>query len=438
MNKANKIFKKKLEKEYNRLIQSHTDGLKKYCEKQLTPEEIHIIFISSLSEAERKIEFPEVQKKYEKLYAEYTQNYADDFEVINNMKMLIELYDLNKCYIVEDIALKYLKQYNFQEKAQAEVYAFILNKYINKILSVDVKDKETILKIVNAMFDEKTPKILKKLKTRKLQDDTVKKILNDQTNCHNLRNVIDNEGNILPFQYATNLEYIFERTDLKIPKEMFQAILKTSEQNFYEELEQTKEEAKKRDAERKIKQAKKEEEHNFFIKQEEILKHQKQASRLLKHYIINEKPTGYISSEDLLIINSCLNVLNFTDESIMRIQKNIIKNNEQFEQNSIEQKLKKAKAKYLSEEERELMKEAEKIIADKNSRSNPLFSTILENYKFIKEELLNALEIQAENDIAFSEKAELIVLSMVDLSIAVDNFKTTDYHFVPKRIKEGN
>lgn len=438
MNKANKTFKKRLDRNYTRLFNMHSDGFKDYCKKHMTKEEYHLLYLSNLPQKELEINFPNEVKKYNLLYDKYESENKENFEIMDELNMLLEVYNDNKSYDVGKILGKYLNLYEFSDEEKAEVYAFFINRVMTKILNVDTKDKKQIMKIVHDTVKNEMSKFMLKIKSRKLYDITLKKVLNDQTNCKNLRSVIDEDGNITPFQYATDLEYIYTRTNFHLDEEIFKLILRLSEQRYYEQLEQEKSDAEKRDAEREKQQAKREQEHNFFIKQEDLIKHQRQASRLLKQYIVDEQPTGYISSEDLVIINSCLNLLNFTDEAIMRIQKNIIQSNNDYLNNETIYKLELAKQKYLSLEEQQILSIAEQIISDESAINNPSYGTILENYNYIKEELLNMFKNKFDNLSAVGDEAELVILSITDLTAAIENFKIADYRFIPTRKKESN
>ena len=438
MNKANKTFKKRLDRNYNRLFNMYTEGFKEFCRKHMTKEEYHLLFLSNIPQRELEINFPDEAKKYNLLYDKYEAENKENFVIIDELNMLLEVYNDNKSYDVGKTVGKYLNLYEFSDEEKAEIYAYFINRTMTKILSVDTKDKKQIMKAVHDTVKDEMSKFMLKIKSRKLYDITLKKVLNDQTNCKNLRKVIDEEGNIIPFQYATDLEYIYTRTNFNIDKDMFKLILSLSEQRFYEQLEEEKAAAEKRDAEREKQQAKREQEHNYFIQQEDLIKHQKQASRVLKQYIVDEQPTGYISSEDLVIINSCLNVLNFSDEAIMKIQKNIIQSNNTYLNNETNYKLELAKQKYLSFEEQQILNVAEQIILDEKAINNPAYSTILENYNYIKEELLNMLKNKFDNLNAVGEEAELVILSITDLTAAIENFKIADYRFVPTRKKESD
>ena len=155
-----------------------------------------------------------------------------------------------------------------------------------------------------------------------------------------VRNIINNKGDIVPnksaIDYKDKLKAVFFDTD----EHHLDLIISESEKRA-KEIEEKKTTQKTGSAEH-INAAKLTEETLTAIYEEQIknCKIQRQAVQKLRNYLRDDMPIRYLKSEDLIEINKALDALNYSDEQIMKIQKNIVAYNHDYEEQQKRHKLK--------------------------------------------------------------------------------------------------
>ena len=412
VNKFKRIIDKSYAKKFHTTAKAYVDKLDRNKFGVPAP-----IFLGISTGEHAQTEYPAFSADYEKIKAQFFNNSIEADELAD-LDLLIQSFESNAHAFRDfDILEKYLTGFSFTQTEKLEVFAFYLNKTLRSYLKFDIENNHELIKdaVTERVKSEGdfTEEVLEES-----YRETLKAIEQDIKNCHLLRNVISEEGEILPYENATSLASIFDDIDFNLNKEITYMILEESERRYNN--------SKTNNVEDLSEKAALEEEKR--IKERQSLKTKAEAARELKQYIVNGKPVKVISKEEMKIIMDLLFTLDYLVDDIINIQKEITKFNKQAEEDKLLIKFENAKKIYLSESEYAILSEIENILTDKRAVKNLAFNSLKDNYELVKSYLLS-LDTASSEEIL--DITELIALGLTDLSSALESYKLSDYRYVP-------
>ena len=425
INKEHDNLFKVLKKEYDALYSKRQAGI--YFE---TRNKIDSNIIATPEELEL-----EADKQVDKVYVEFKRSRKEDLDRLDDLDFLATCYDKDGFFDRYDLLKIYLEKFEFNKREQAEVYAFYFNTTIKHILNFLVNHKNRILDNVTEAVDN-SKVIGKKLFRKKIIKDCYERDLaktkQEQSYVSNLRNIISESGNVLPSDNANDFLWVFDKINLEIPKAVILAILTESTKRH---IEQKKEKEAKRQAIIKNEQAKEESNKKMLEKaseREQANKERRVAVQELKKYLNNDFPIRYLNDNELLIVIKLLETANYDQSQILNIKKLIIENNYQITINELNKRLNAATERYLSAEEMEILSSACTILNDPDAIKNSAYNTITETYNVINGMLIEFIGNDDDNNPAYNEDAELLILYIKELGDNIINYNFSDYRYTRK------
>jgi len=427
MNQTNKKFKSMLEKEAKRFKLV----LDKEAEKFVESKKHNI-----LSEEKNKIDSGvittpsslsnDIDSIFEQLKLEFKSLKKEEYNYLCNLMFIIHCYETDMCFGYYELLKPFLEKFNLSKTEQAEIVGYFLNKTINYIICFTDEDVE---KAASRMIEKEVsdvPTLLKKRYRKNRRKNFKEEVANDKNNCRSLRNILSEEGDILPFEYALELSWVFQKTDFFISPEYIDLILNESYARFQTIKQQEAESNAKQNAIR-LKEKQAVEDYNQTL---EMSKEQKKAIQKLKNYLNNDLPIRFILEDEMDVIIGLLKEAGYTETQIIKIKKTIIENNQMLieERNAIN--FEQAKLKYLSIEEIDILVSAEKIILELNAQKSPLFKKILDDYNYVKEQLTCFFEANDDNNPSKNDDAELLILYIKELGDTIIEYNYSDYRLL--------
>lgn len=431
--------------DYNRGTKKFVSVLEKLLEKMR--REIVGIIEDNLS---KKVSFELVlsTKSNEDIFAENAgtkENIGREYKLLEkkNPELGYRYNKLNWIYLLiteghafneYDILESLFEELKFDPKYQIEVLGYLLKhaatsfiklnkeieKRVEKVGSVDKEffqcffDKEIISTGFN--FDKK---LIQETIENMLKKDFVEDILKTVKKYEVIDKFIDENGYFIG---SNDINQLVEALDMKqnrITQSQKELIIKNVKNLTEQQKIETKIESKE-DANAVIMPTKKE---------------QHQATLLLKRLLDQDKPKAYIDEEAITAITNAMIILNYSDKSIAKIQKNIISNNIELENNRLKNKLEIAKREFLTPAQLSLLNSIEALVNSNEPLINSFYETIVENQKFIKQELINMYDNKDDSDNINMNK-DLIALAFEEIKTAIDGYCYSDYRFVLELTKK--
>lgn len=431
MNKTIKRFKKLLEQEYLRCRKEISKEAEVYLKENIGSyfnEALAMISNGEITEFEQvdKAAYNMALDMHLKFVDERVKNHPE----ISDIKYLLNVLEDETYFYEFDMALKYLNNFGFSESEKIEVYAYYFNSTIKFISSYDPSEHESdIARFVKEnVEDEKISiKFLNVLLSKKLKKGVLEHLQTRRVNWQHFRNVISEDGTIIPFQYATDLLWILE--DMFENQSFVELILKESETKW-QQIENEK--IKKQEEEK----AKKE---RAYLKAQELSQHLKtqkvnyglkrNALIRLKEYLNEDMPIKYINEEELQLILELLQIAGYSVHKIKVIEIAIKENNQKIDEQEQILILRKMQQLYLSIEQLEVLMHADRVVNDPDAIKNPLFFQVSDEYSFVLELLLSLNDNQKDN----TETLELLTISLEDLKTHLNSYSYTDYRRILKQ-----
>ncbi len=360
---------------------------------------------------EKAIDNTEIGKiKYLQLALEEESIYFDEFDVLEN----------------------YLEKFGYSDDEKIEVYAYYFNSTIKFMISFNPNNYQTEVKafVKDCINSENAgQKILGTLMFKKLEKHIFDKLEQRQINWGHFRNVINEEGEILPFQYAEDFMWILE--DSFENSDYVKLILQKSANKWHLD-EEKRRKALEVETERKLTiEQKALAEKEAFNRQKLQLETKRAALHELKGYLIDDTPIKYIASQELLLVLSLLKQAGYSDEHINQIKRTIIENNIDLKSKEKMSKLQFMMSTYLSVEQIEIIEQAKSLVNNPDAIINPIFYKIQDEYNLILEQLLSFYGVDV-NDPIYNDDSEILIISIESLNELIINYNYTDYRRILK------
>ena len=427
MNSTVKKFKKIAENEQKRI----GNFLKRECDKLYDSKKMDIFqeatyrfFGKVYVNEDANNEFVETQ--FDKLCDELKRIHPEEYAYYDDLGFIETCFKKEGFFNNYGILEKLLNKYEFTEAEKLEIYAFFLNISLKHILSYHENHQDRMLKTAEQRANKKlSAKIMKKSVIKREMEKHAEEVKSDQAICRNLRNVIDEEGNIIPFEYATDLIWVFEKQGLEIDMEIAKKILLKSEKDFRilqeqnEQLKQSLEEAEI------TKQSEREKLAIANSKLELSIKERRTAIHKLKEYLNDDLPIKFISDSELVLIIGLLKTIGYTEFQINNIRKSIVENNISIVNDEQNQKIKRIKTACLSKDNLQIYEIAEEIIGNNESLKNASYDRLLETYNLITGLLVELAENEDEG--LKQDDLELLILYIDGLKDDILNYSYSDY-----------
>lgn len=432
MNLANKKFKKLVQETYQSVMLDVVIGFHDFCKGKISQELVNAaldnLVLFSLTYPEEEV------KLYNKLNKEYLEKNKDKSKFYSTLQTIIEHYDKQLPYLYFNELISTFDYFKIPDNERADILSYFLNKNIINVTSFDFDNNAYM---IQRFLDESQ---ISKYRS----DITVDSILSKKdasiAMCKDLRNIINNKGDIVPnksaIDYKDKLKAVFFDTD----EHHLDLIISESEKRA-KEIEEKKTTQKTGAAEHTSK-AKLTEETLTAIYEEQIknCKIQRQAVQKLRNYLRDDMPIRYLKSEDLIEINKALEALNYSDEQIMKIQKNIVVFNHDYEEQQKRHKLKAMLNNIFNEEGIKVFYQSEDIVLDSEPIKNPFYYTIIECYNKIKDGLIKAFDMNRDANKNNEEYEMLIIEIMCEMDTLIEatwNYKFSDFRQTRKRKEEN-
>lgn len=420
INKERDNLFKALKKEYDALYESMQAGL--YFETRSRLDNNLILTSEELDK--------ETDKQIDRVYAEFEKTKGAELERLDDLDALSTCYDKRCFFNRYNLLANILQKYKFSESEQADVYAFYFNVTIKYFLNFLINNKDRLLnEIIEAIDNSELfgKKMFRKKIIKDCYEGALNKTKETQGYVSNLRNIISEDGYLLPCENAFEFLWVFSEIDLKAPEDVILLILTESEKRFKTQKEQKElereaivnnEHVKKERARKAIQSANEREQAN---------KERRAAVQELKKYLNADTPIRYINDSELLIVIQLLEAANYSQQQILNIKKLIIENNYQITINELNKRLITASERYLSTEEMEILSSACTILNDPNAIQNAAYNTIEEIYNIINGMLIEFIGIDDDNNPVYNDDAELLILYIEELKDNIINYQLSDY-----------
>ena len=412
MNKTNKKFKTLLTNEYNRLAKFFENHCVQHCLENFKDEIFNPLTKPSMDPVAL---YNSLSNNIDYAYQNEVNKFNQIVDVLNFYNSEVPIYNFSS-------VKKLLNIYNYNQKEQAEVLAYFLNKNLKIMLSYDIDNDEYLKKDFGICVEDQRTKEIKPL------SNCAEEIKLRVKELELLRNIITETGDIIPYENTEEIITIINKgtTTLLAEPEHVIMVLNESKRKF------EKQQSKKTEYKQPVTM------HKEVSYEDEVkaCKIQKQTVQELKNYLDNNIPIKFITDEDLIVINNALDILNYSTEQKDIIRKNIKLNNKRIEEELKEQKFNEAKESLLGNFEYEILEQSENIINDENALKNPFYFAICENYNQIKEKLLQALDLK-NNIETETDEYELIIIETMciidDLGNSIENYNYSNFKRVPKK-----
>ena len=134
----------------------------------------------------------------------------------------------------------------------------------------------------------------------------------------------------------------------------------------------------------------------------------------------------FLSEEEIEIVLDLLIIAGYTKEQNERIKKKITENNIKIIELQKVEIINKAKDKYLSNEEKDILSMAEKILSQKNSCDNVLFSKVYNSYNYVVNALVDFYK-NTQDEACYNDDAELMLMFIEELKSDIESFNYSNY-----------
>ena len=421
MNKIVKKFKKALQKYYDENERLMCDELIKFAKPKVGEKNLDLL-LALLGEKELENMYP---KEFVDIKNEFLSKYTVQMSNLCIIDECLVLFDTPFFTLTPELINYFCDIFEFTEAERADILAYFFRKAINVIMSYDTtKHKEIIEKHAKKRLDKKATIFTKLFPKQHMKEEIMnieKSIAEDKVSCKKLYQIIDDNGNIIPFINALDFSDLMNNLGTPFNNNDILLILNESHKRAMD-LEKKEEEAKRSaEMQERIHQERVAKANESKKKSDLLLEQQAIAYRIVKKYLNGNEPLKYMNSEDLLELTSALSILNYTDEDIMKIQKAILSYNNAEENNLLLEKINLAKTTYLTEEQISIIDSAETILNDANALYNHFFEAINDNYRLVIDLLLN---INPEDN---EETKTLIALGIEDIKLAINSYNMSDY-----------
>ena len=430
MNITNQKFKNILVKKTTKLKKELDEGATNYLRKKeaLAVQKATSEIIGNNSLANVGIELI-ADKYYEEIKSEYFQIKQDDIKIYDEMMMLLDAYQKEPFFIYFDLVEKYLNKFNFTQEQCADVYAYFINMMLKTILNY--KKENYIADLKNTAIESLgiTPNFINNFLINKKIKMLDNNAIADKNEFRHLRNVISEDGDIIPFMHATDLNWIFKKHKTNISESITELVLNESVRRAYAIIDEEKKQKNEEEAKLQF-IANKEQIFREALRNSEIATKEKRvAIQELKKYIIGDKPVCYIEDANIEYVTSLLRKAGlYTERQILRIKRSIRDNNAIIKKEEKEKLIEVAKNTLLSEPEREILVSAKEIIDILDSQTCiPLKGTIKDLYEQIINVLLMLIAVKDVNDVSNNDYAEYLILCIEDLTDAIERFNNSNY-----------
>lgn len=378
----------------------------------------------------------------EKLYRKFEQKHRQEIEFSDNLALIIKCFNKEGFFSNYDILEKCFLKLEFSETEKTDIYAYFLNKSIDHILHFQENHPNRLREFSEELVEKskkKTPKFLKRMMVDATYKHQIKESEKDVMNCTHLRNVISNDGDIIPFEYATDFKWIFSKIDFEIPEYMIDMILSESASRFKKQKEtEEKEEQERIKAEEIIKQQQVMENRKKHI---DMLndKKRRRALQALKLYLNEDKPISYINDIEFERIVNYLRISGMYSElQIMKIKTAIRNNNDRIVAEEKREKINNAINILLADSEAQILNEAKNIFEnDSKIVSGKIIKDIEESYNAILNLLLSLYEVVDKDNTYYNDFAEYLIMSIEELNELINSYKACNYELLLS-LKESN
>lgn len=351
----------------------------------------------------------------------------DELDKINSLR---KAPNQTRVFYDYDLLKKYLDKFEFSMEEQAEVLAYYFNITLKFILNVKINSSDYFKKLIEKKLNKELG-VLSGFITKKIIDEELekyyKKYKNELETVKHIRDIIDEDGNLLANEYAKEYDWIFDQIVLRIEDEFVNIILQGSKLKYDKEL--AKKEANRQAELARLKAS---EERKALLEIQAANRtmanrERREAIQELKKYLENDLPIRYIEEFEILIIIELMKKVGYSKEQINAVIKAINANNLKLADDYIaklnaekEIEYRNRLERYLTEDEQAIVSEGSSIANSIDAIKNEIYNLIVDDLKEIKTIILNLEQTDLEAE-------ELLKLYISELKDNINNYHLSDY-----------